>query len=298
MKHNIGLMIIGILTVVLLTGCTIVPYESGEISNSKDAASQAAEVMTESEDSSLTIEDILAANTRENIFSIYKSLTLKEHDFVQNRDSEDYYSEKVSYRTGQDYFSLVCEELVASDDPEGSGYGCIVDNSSFSHVLQSYLTIDWIDYENSQVTINDDSTIIVTGEYEDYVITYDSESFLFLSKLIKNKDGSDWIAVEYEYASEDRDESIINEVKNFIEEKSGNDTVELVVMTEDGEKKFDLPKGFSAVLYSDDEYMIKGTDEGYFFQPLTEDTVLVPYGSETTEPEAEEAENEETETEE
>ena len=295
MKKRLFALVLAALIATSLTACTEADAgnttNNAEVAASENLDSQETEASEAPEAAApITIEDILAANSRDSIFTSYGALTVSEHDYVQERDTETYYSKKLTYQTGPDYFSLRSEDLVASGDPEGKGFGCIVDGDSFESVLNSYQRIDWIDYDNSEVTLNDDNTITITGAYEDYIITYDPESLLFLNSLIKNKDGSDWLNREYVYSDTDRDEAIFGEVKGFIDEESGGETVKLTIKASDGDKTFDIPLGFSATIYSEDEYMIEGTDEGYYSQPLEGDTTLVPYGFETSETETEDVE--------
>lgn len=254
MKKRVYTLLLAVLFTSLLTGCTEEEIKEG-LQEAAEYTDDVASIMAEDE-SALTVEDILAANTAEKIFADYKALNLKEHDFVQDRDTEDYFSEKINYRTGPDYFSLISNELVVTDDPQGTGYGCIIDAEAFKSVYESYMTIDWTDYSAGETTLNDDNTITVIGEYEDYIITYDPDTMFFLTKQIKNKDGSDWITVEYEYLDEDRDAEIMADVQIFIDEKSNGEWITLSAKSDADEQEISVPMGFSPIIYSYAEYVV------------------------------------------
>ncbi len=283
MKRLIYLIITGALVLSFLTGCSDAS-ESTDAGNVTDNE-EASEVMAE-DDPGVTLDIVLEANRSENIFESYGAVLLKEHDYSQDRDTEDYFSKDINYRKGPDYFSYMSRDMVVSDDPEGAGYGCVEDEDEFMNAFASFMKIDWNDYSGDNVTLAD-NTITISTEWEDIIITFDEESLLFVRSDIKNKDGSDWLSTEYEYFESSKDEDILAEVKSFISEKSGDETVSLTIKADDSENVYQIPMGFSAIIYSDNYYHYEGTDEAYFGQPIDGDTVLVKMVIDEGEDEAE-----------
>ena len=178
-----------------------------------------------------------------------------------------------------DYFGYLDSTMMVGNSPDADypTYGVIVDEEYYSDLLEEYKSIHFFGTNNSTCSSPNSNTIEYIDESEVYTYVYNPETLLVVNSSCRYiEDDIPWCTQEYNYNMESKDSFYTEYAKEYVDRISGGQTVTLTINSLDGtEKSYSFPKGFSALLYSNNEYVNADTGELYDEEVINDDTVFI-----------------------
>ena len=284
-KKILALLLAG--GMILATGCgkteeTAATEPAAEDTATTEEPAAEEEAPKEITDPQELIEVMKEANTADNIFSLYHSVTCNESQPIDETSEAmvTYYSASTYYYVwGDDEAFCYCtkDRMVGSNpDSEGPYYSLVCDESEFTPVFDSYMNIHYFNTDGYEATIVEPGVLQLTSENDEYTYNYDTTNYLIQSYTFKfASDDNLWLSAEYTYSDEDRDQELSDKIDEYVEQVSGGKTVKVTINDlDDKTYEFDMPSGMIAAIYAKGEHFTMENGEYFYEQALTEDTVL------------------------